>query len=88
MSEPWRIASIRKCGHWCAGRWAGMTCCLCMTTRKGMLKTDWDYVTLMRTLVRECCDTCKGREPEHYAEAKTFIEDYDGGNYDARIGEE
>jgi hypothetical protein len=53
-----------------------------------MLKTDWDYVTLMRCLVRECCDTCKGREPEHYDEAKTFIEDFDAGNYDARVGEE
>jgi len=91
MPESWRIPYIRECGHWCSGRWSPKftgRCCLCMTMRKGMLKTDWDYVTLMRCLVRECCDTCKGREPEHYAEAKTFIEDFDAGNYDARVGEE
>ena len=84
---------IIRCGHWCSGRWGGITprytrCCLCMTSRKGMLKADWDYVTLMRTLVEECCDTCKDREPEHYAEAQEFINEYDAGNYDARVGEE
>ena len=87
------LPHIVRCGHWCSGRWGRITprctrCCLCMTARKGMLKTDWDYVTLMRTLVEECCDTCKGREPEHYAEAQEFINEYDAGNYDARVGEE
>ena len=92
--EPEVLPHIVQCGHWCSGKWQGSrwfaipACCLCQTAQKGMLKTDWDYVTLMRLLVEECCDTCKGREPEHYAEAQEFIDEFDAGNYDARVGEE
>ena len=80
---------IQACGHWCRGHWQrGRRCCACSTQRKGMLKTDWDYVTLMRFFIEECCDTCQQRSPDHYDEAKTFIDDYDAGNYDVRAGEE
>jgi hypothetical protein len=80
----WRVSPPPKGKH---RKWATV-CCLCWTSRQGMLKTDSDYIDLMRLLVEDCCPTCKGREPEHYAEAKSFVENFEDGFYDARIGEE